>query len=170
MANDNNNDNNNDKKSGYGVKYLTRELIKARGKNKEISKIKELDLSFNCDDQRQIIKLENLEKCQSLQSLIIQRQALNKMVGIEKLHNLIELDLSGNHIKKIESIKTLKSLKKLDLSFNSIINIPPSMSYLSQLISLNISNNNLQNVCFILKYISYHIFMYKNPSISMFLI
>ena len=150
MANDNNNKKSNRNKSGFGTKYITLNLIAKHGNVddiKEISKITELDLSFDSNDEHQIIKLENLDKCQLLKRLIVNRQALNRMNGIEKLNNLIQLDLSGNNIQKIECIKHLKLLQKLDLSFNSIINISPSISYLSQLNTLKLSNNKIQNVC-----------------------
>lgn len=142
----------NKNKSGFGIKYVTLNLIAKHGNVddiKEISKITDLDLSFDSNEEHQIIKLENLDKCQSLKRLIVNRQALNRMIGIEKLYNLIELDLSGNNLEKIECIKSLKLLQKLDLSFNSITNIAPSISYLSQLNNLKLSNNKIQNVCFI---------------------
>lgn len=149
---------NNKNKSGFGIKYITLNLIAKHGNIddiKQISKLTELDLSFDSNDEHQIIKLENLNKCESLKRLIVNRQALNRMIGIEKLNNLIQLDLSGNNIQKIECIKHLKLLQKLDLSFNSIINIPPSISYLSQLNSLKLSNNKIQNVlCYIMYIIS----------------
>ena len=154
--------------SGYGVKYITPSLI-AKHANiddmKQIASITDLDLSFKHSDDHKIEKLEYLDRCKSLQRLIVCSQSLQRMVGIEKLHNLIELDLSGNKIHKIECIKPLQSLQKLDLSFNCITNIPTSMSSLSQLAILNISRNKLQNVCPLL--FPSH-FMYKIRPISCF--
>ena len=135
--------------SGFGIKYVTPALIMKSANiddERQIANIRELDLSFKPEDQHKIQHLQDLDRCKSLQRLIICHQSLTKMSGISKLHNLTELDLSGNNIQQIECIKPLKLLRKMDLSFNAITSIPPSMSYLSQLTHLNLSRNKLQNV------------------------
>lgn len=136
--------------SGFGIKYVTPALIMKSAnidEERQISNIRALDLSFKPEDHHKIQHLEHLDRCKSLQRLVICSQSLSKMAAISKLQNLVELDLSGNRIEQIEGIKPLKSLQKLDLSFNAISCIPPSMSYLAQLTHLNLSRNKLQNVC-----------------------
>ncbi len=136
--------------SGFGIKYVTPSLIMKSANiddERQIANIRELDLSFKPEDQHKIQHLQDLDRCKSLQRLIVCSQSLTKMAGISKLHNLTELDLSGNRIQQIEGIKSLKMLQKLDLSVNAITSIPPSMSYLSQLSHLNLSRNKIQNVC-----------------------
>lgn len=66
---------------------------------------------------------------------------------LARFTHLISLDLSNTGIKNLSFLQNLKKLLHLNLSFNNILNFEATISL--NLITLNLGNNNLENVFFL---------------------
>ncbi|MHA1385719.1 MAG: leucine-rich repeat domain-containing protein [Candidatus Helarchaeota archaeon] len=120
-----------------------------RIRNKGLSEIPEvfknfIDITKIDLRDNDILKIENLENCKKLESLLLSNNKINKINGLQNLANLKELFLNNNEILKIEGLENNQDLKKLDLSANKIKKIQ-GLENLSQLKQLWLGKNPLND-------------------------
>uniref|UniRef100_A0A3Q2Z9P5 Centrosomal protein 97 n=1 Tax=Kryptolebias marmoratus TaxID=37003 RepID=A0A3Q2Z9P5_KRYMA len=90
--------------------------------------MQKLDPSITCSedthtlilDRNNIMKLDHLERCPSLQQLSAANNRLVRMMGVSRLTELRVLNLPNNSIGYIEGLRDLPHLKWLNLSGNNI--------------------------------------------------
>ncbi|CAL6101366.1 Conserved_hypothetical protein [Hexamita inflata] len=93
-----------------------------------------------------------LSRMNQLQKLDMAQNNLESIRGIEQLINLIEIDLSENYLSEISSLMSMKQLKSVNLSKNKITStqqLAEDLELLTNLITLNLSNNNLKSINFV---------------------
>ncbi|NXH40126.1 CEP97 protein, partial [Dicaeum eximium] len=93
-------------------------------------------------DKNQINKLEHLEKCRNLVQLSVASNCLVRMMGVAKLTKLRVLNLPHNSIGYVEGLKDLVHLEWLNLAGNNIRVIEQINSCLC-LQHLDLSDNNI---------------------------
>uniref|UniRef100_A0A3Q2UGD1 Centrosomal protein 97 n=1 Tax=Fundulus heteroclitus TaxID=8078 RepID=A0A3Q2UGD1_FUNHE len=90
--------------------------------------MQKLDPSFTCSedthtlilDRNNIMKLDHLERCPSLQQLSVANNRLVRMMGVSQLRELRVLNLPNNSIGYIEGLRDLPHLTWLNLSGNNV--------------------------------------------------
>jgi len=119
--------------------------------------IRELDLSYNndiSDVDYMILKLDDLKNFPNLQKLIISGNNVISLNPILQLKELIYLDLNG-----IVSADLVSVGQNIDFSV---------LSELSELVDLNISNNNINSLSMINNLINLHTLKINNNPINDF--
>ncbi|XP_032423212.1 centrosomal protein of 97 kDa [Xiphophorus hellerii] len=115
--------------------------------------MQKLDHSFTCSedthtlilDRNNIMKLDHLERCPSLQQLSVANNRLVRMMGVSQLRELRVLNLPNNSIGYIEGLRDLSHLTWLNLSGNNIKVIEQLNSCVS-LQHLDLSDNNISSI------------------------
>ncbi|XP_054887629.1 centrosomal protein of 97 kDa isoform X2 [Poeciliopsis prolifica] len=115
--------------------------------------MQKLDPSFTCSedthtlilDRNNIMKLDHLERCPSLQQLSVANNRLVRMMGVSQLRELRVLNLPNNSIGYIEGLRDLSHLTWLNLSGNNIKVIEQLNSCVS-LQHLDLSDNNISAI------------------------
>uniref|UniRef100_A0A096M703 Centrosomal protein of 97 kDa n=1 Tax=Poecilia formosa TaxID=48698 RepID=A0A096M703_POEFO len=115
--------------------------------------MQKLDPSFTCSedthtlilDRNNIMKLDHLECCPSLQQLSVANNRLVRMMGVSQLRELRVLNLPNNSIGYIEGLRDLSHLTWLNLSGNNIKVIEQLNSCVC-LQHLDLSDNNISAI------------------------
>ncbi|XP_006729643.1 centrosomal protein of 97 kDa [Leptonychotes weddellii] len=105
----------------------------------------EADIHTLILDKNQIIKLENLEKCQQLIQLSVANNRLVRMMGVAKLTQLRVLNLPHNSIGYVEGLKDLVHLEWLNLAGNNL-KVMEQISSCAALQHLDLSDNNISQI------------------------
>ena len=105
-----------------------------------ISSASSLRLSF-----KNVKKIANLQGFESLTTLCLDNNVLDKIGCISHLVNLKWLDLSFNNIRKIEGLETLTKLMDLSL-FNNKIDKVQGLDTCLDLQCLSLGNNNISSL------------------------
>ncbi|XP_014900977.1 centrosomal protein of 97 kDa isoform X2 [Poecilia latipinna] len=115
--------------------------------------MQKLEPSFTCSedthtlilDRNNIMKLDHLECCPSLQQLSVANNRLVRMMGVSQLRELRVLNLPNNSIGYIEGLRDLSHLTWLNLSGNNIKVIEQLNSCVC-LQHLDLSDNNISAI------------------------
>uniref|UniRef100_A0A7M4ESE9 Centriolin n=1 Tax=Crocodylus porosus TaxID=8502 RepID=A0A7M4ESE9_CROPO len=145
-----------------GVRYITESLIKNLSKQENLAYVnslnlslgKDLDKKFKVSYWKNVIYIENLEKCSKLEVLNLSNNQIekieNKIEGIEHMQHLQKLNLAGNEIEHIPVWvgKKLRSLRILNLKENKISSLHDiaKLKPLKDLTSLFLANNPVVNL------------------------
>lgn len=116
----------------------------------KISKISGLtnliNLKFlNLRHNRNIDKIENLEKNIKIDHLVLNSCNIEKLDNIEHLSNLEYLEIHSNQIKSLEGIENLYNLKSIDAYSNQITNFE-YLKLFDNLESLSLRGNPIKNI------------------------
>ena len=96
-----------------------------------------------------IRKIEHLEGCTNLRTLVISFNEIHKIEGLDTLRHLERLEIGFNFIKRIEGLQNLTNLKCLELNNNLIYRLEDVnlfRKHNSQLTELNLSNNAISEM------------------------
>ncbi|XP_037832247.1 centrosomal protein of 97 kDa isoform X2 [Kryptolebias marmoratus] len=115
--------------------------------------MQKLDPSITCSedthtlilDRNNIMKLDHLERCPSLQQLSAANNRLVRMMGVSRLTELRVLNLPNNSIGYIEGLRDLPHLKWLNLSGNNI-KVVEQLNSCASLQHLDLSDNNISTI------------------------
>ncbi|XP_056602682.1 centriolin isoform X3 [Triplophysa dalaica] len=133
-----------DKRKHKGTRYITEDLIKKLTKCENLALVRTLDLSTLLSNDKQFRYIENLDKCEHLQVLILSNNKIEKIEKLEKLSKLRELNLSNNAIQKIEGLEHMSSLQILNFAFNNIEHLPIWLAKkLRSLQTINLQRNKI---------------------------
>lgn len=100
----------------------------------------ELYLRSNCID-----KLERLENCHWLKTLVLTNNHIAKLCNLDHCERLESLVLDFNELIRIENLESMARLKHLNLSGNKIHKIE-NLNHMDNLVELNLNNNNIRTV------------------------
>uniref|UniRef100_A0A1A7XVS5 Centrosomal protein of 97 kDa n=1 Tax=Iconisemion striatum TaxID=60296 RepID=A0A1A7XVS5_9TELE len=112
--------------------------------------MQKLDSNFTCSedthtlilDRNNIMKLDHLERCPSIQQLSVAHNRLVRMMSVSRLTELRVLNLPNNSIGYIEGLRDLPHLKWLNLSGNNI-KVIEQLNTCVSLQHLDLSDNNI---------------------------
>ncbi|MED6233812.1 hypothetical protein ATANTOWER_016991 [Ataeniobius toweri] len=115
--------------------------------------MQKLDPSFTCSedthtlilDRNNIMKLDHLERCPSLQQLSVANNRLVRMMGVSQLRELRVLNLPNNSIGYIEGLRDVPHLTWLNLSGNNI-KVIEQLNNCVSLQHLDLSDNNISTI------------------------
>uniref|UniRef100_A0A146WZ22 Centrosomal protein of 97 kDa n=2 Tax=Fundulus heteroclitus TaxID=8078 RepID=A0A146WZ22_FUNHE len=115
--------------------------------------MQKLDPSFTCSedthtlilDRNNIMKLDHLERCPSLQQLSVANNRLVRMMGVSQLRELRVLNLPNNSIGYIEGLRDLPHLTWLNLSGNNV-KVIEQLNNCVSLQHLDLSDNNISTI------------------------
>ncbi len=96
-------------------------------------------------DNKNISKLDGIEKLVNLEVLSLKQNKIKDLKPIADLKKLRFLNLFNNKVSDIQSLSELKDLKQLDLDTNHIKNIYPLMN-LSKLQDLRLGSNQINDI------------------------
>ncbi|XP_069465624.1 centriolin isoform X2 [Ambystoma mexicanum] len=129
-----------------GIRYITESLLKKLGKQENIGFVNAMNLSLSKDGGKKFKFIENLEKCERLETLNLSYNLIEKIEKLDKQTKLRKLNLSYNKISKIEGIEHMQNLQTLNLAGNEIEHIPPWLAKkLRSLCILNLKQNKISS-------------------------
>ncbi|XP_062815048.1 centriolin isoform X2 [Anolis carolinensis] len=132
---------------GPGTRYITETLIKKLAKQEHLGRITSLNLCLSKDGGKKFKYIENLEKCDKLETLNLSHNLIEKIEKLDRLLKLSDLNVSYNKISKIEGIEHLHNLQKLNLAGNEIERIPAWLNKkLRSLRILNLKKNKISSL------------------------
>uniref|UniRef100_A0A803STE6 Centriolin n=1 Tax=Anolis carolinensis TaxID=28377 RepID=A0A803STE6_ANOCA len=122
-------------------------LIKKLAKQEHLGRITSLNLCLSKDGGKKFKYIENLEKCDKLETLNLSHNLIEKIEKLDRLLKLSDLNVSYNKISKIEGIEHLHNLQKLNLAGNEIERIPAWLNKkLRSLRILNLKKNKISSL------------------------
>uniref|UniRef100_A0A8C6PIV3 Centrosomal protein of 97 kDa n=1 Tax=Nothobranchius furzeri TaxID=105023 RepID=A0A8C6PIV3_NOTFU len=133
-----------------GVSDLQSDIVDGSVKDFSDQGMQKLDSSFTCSedthtlilDRNNIMKLDHLERCPSIQQLSVANNRLVRMMSVSRLTELRVLNLPNNSIGYIEGLRDLRHLKWLNLSGNNI-KVIEQLNTCVSLQHLDLSDNNI---------------------------
>uniref|UniRef100_A0A1A8R9W2 Centrosomal protein of 97 kDa n=1 Tax=Nothobranchius rachovii TaxID=451742 RepID=A0A1A8R9W2_9TELE len=133
-----------------GVSDLQSDIVDGSVKDFSDQGMQKLDPSFTCSedthtlilDRNNIMKLDHLERCPSIQQLSVANNRLVRMMSVSRLTELRVLNLPNNSIGYIEGLRDLRHLKWLNLSGNNI-KVIEQLNTCVSLQHLDLSDNNI---------------------------
>ena len=93
-----------------------------------------------------VVSIDSFKNLSKIKSLVISdTRTLQSVAGVEEMTKLTDLDLSNNGIVVIDGLNNLVNLETLYLNDNEIISFP-SINQLEELVILDISDNNINQL------------------------
>ncbi|KAM8934304.1 centriolin [Pelodytes ibericus] len=135
------------KSNDKGVRYITESLIQKLTKQENLAFVSSLNLCLSKEGGKKFKFIENLEKCERLESLNLSYNIIEKIEKLDKQIRLRELNLSYNKISKVEGLEHIQHLQKLNLAGNKIEHIPGWIGKkLKSINSLNLKQNQISSL------------------------
>lgn len=97
-------------------------------------------------NQNKFARISILDEFSSLEEIYLDENKISSLKGIESLNHCKILILSHNRIKDLSPLKSLVSLEILDLSWNNQLQNISSLSRLSHLHTLLLTNTNISKI------------------------
>ncbi len=126
-------------------KAVRKFVFEKRDNDKPITEADVANLSTIQGNGMQIKDLTGLEKCRSLASLDLAKNAITNLAPLAELASIQYLNLADNQIADINPLRGITALQYIELSNNKVKDLAP-LAGLTNLASLYLSNNQLSDI------------------------
>jgi internalin A len=120
-------------------------VFEKRDNDKPITEADVANLSTIQGNGMGIKNLTGLEKCRSLASLDLAKNAITNLGPIKELTSIQYLNLANNQISDVSPLSKITALQYIELSNNKVQDIAP-LSGLTNMASLYLSNNQVSDI------------------------